>query len=186
MTIPARSTDRPAFGIIEVLIAVGMAAVIIVSIGSALAANDRISGTSSRREQALHYARQALEVVHQVKDQSFGCLLPSDGTSPCVKDDQACTPQSSYTSCWTEFPDDPNSATHLPLGPLHVVLVGSTWQFASGVDTSIAPFSRTVTVANPDPSDFGIKTVTVDVSWVENGHTKHVELATEVTGWKNL
>lgn len=163
--------------------AIGMAAIVIVSVGNTLIANAHINTAALVRAQALNYARQTMEQVQQIKNQAFGCSLPSGGSGTCTKDDQSCTPNTGYTSCWTQYPDDPASGTHLSLGPLHVD--GGTLQLQNGTETVDSKFTRGITFVN-DGADVNIKTATVDVSWTENGTTKHVSLVTEITGWKNL
>lgn len=183
---------RPGFGIIEVMIALSMATVIIVSVGNTLAANDRLSTTSLAKGQALNYARQGIEIIQQIKDQEFGCTVVSPATACNNGSLDSCTALPGYSSCWSEFPVK-SGGGHWSNGPLKLVARGGTWQLQDGTET-IGVFTRKIHLTNSDPScppaavpnHCNIKTLTVEVGWTDHGQPKNTALTTLITGWKNL
>lgn len=186
--------QRPGFGIIEVLIALGMATIIIVSVGNTLAANDRLSTASLAKERALNYARQGLEIIQSIKNDAFRCSVVAPATTCSNGSPDVCTVLPGYAGCWSEFPAKAGGG-HWSNGPLKLVAVAGTWQLqdVSGAPEIIDIFTRTITISNSDPScppaaapnHCNIKTVTVDISWDDHGLTKHSILSTVISGWKN-
>lgn len=180
---------RTGFGLIEVIIAIGMAAVIIASVGNTLAANDRLSTSSLAKEQALNYARQGIEVVQSIAQSTFGCTPLTAGICPAG---YSCVPLTGYTSCWTSYPDNPATVGVIETGPFHLALVAGKWQLQANTETigSSNEFTRSITINNlPDPAGltyYNIKKVIVDVSWLDHGQPKNTTLTTIVTGWKNI
>ena len=155
------SRNQRGVSVIEVLIALGMAGVIIASVGNVLLSVKRISAESANKERATEYAREALEIVAEQQGALFSC---STTAGPC-----ACTPLTGYTSCWPSY----NGAV--------------TASFPA-IDPA---FTRTVTVGDwkrgdTGVSDTNVKKVTSAVSWVERGQTKSVTLTSILSAWKNL
>lgn len=183
--------QRPGFGVVEVLLSLGMLAIIVVAVGNSLAANDRLSVTSFNRDQALNYARQALEIVQQIKNQEFSCSLTGTNTTCNNGSPQDCTPLTGYTSCWSQFPTKTGGG-YWSNGPLQLVFVNPAWELQDGTET-IGPFTRSLMINNSDascppaaaPNHCNMKTVAATVAWTENGATKNVTLSTEITGWQN-
>jgi len=169
--------QHSGFSIIEVMLALGMATVVILSVGNTLIANQHVVVGSLVREQALNLARQTLEQVQQVKDQAFGCSVAS---GQCHKGTQSCTPNPGYTSCWLAQPVDTNGDA--VVGPTYHV--DSTTMEIKNDGDAVNQFTRTITFASS--GDDNVKMVTVDVSWTESGVVRHTTLATEITAWKNL
>lgn len=187
MMIRRGRTDKPGFSVIEVLIALGMGVVVIASVANAVAAHDRLSNAAILRTQAVGYARQALEIVQTNKDAMFGCSLGSGGSGTCTKDDQTCAVRTGYTSCWTAFPDDATSATHLANGPLHPELTAGVWRLADGAENPIpgTTFARRIDITNLGAGGEE-KEVVVTVTWVDNNLTKQTVVRSWLTAWRNF
>jgi hypothetical protein len=63
--------NQKGISIIEVVICLGIAVVIIFSIGKALAATHRLDTASGIQEQALAYGKQAMEITTQIMNTNF-------------------------------------------------------------------------------------------------------------------
>jgi len=63
--------NQKGMSIIEVVICLGIAVVIIFSIGKALAATHRLDTASNVQEQALAYGKQAMEITTQIMTTNF-------------------------------------------------------------------------------------------------------------------
>ncbi len=88
--------NKKGISVIEVLISIGMAGVMIVSIGMSMSAIQRLNKSSSYKEQALAYAKESIETITEQQQTLFGC----DTTAgPC-----SCSPLPGYTSCWVDNP----------------------------------------------------------------------------------
>ena len=180
--------NKKGFGIVEVMIALGMASVILVSVGNALSSTHKLNRASEMKEKALSFAKQYLEIVTEIKNDQFACRCSADdcNSNPgqCLKatDIQICSLPEGYTSCWTEYPDGQLSNT-----PLSLVQNTGVWEFLSGVEniTTDTRFDRQINLENIE-SDFNRKKVTVKVTWTEGGLNKDVTLSTILTGWQNL
>ncbi len=185
------------FSVIEVLISLGMVVLIVASIGTALAANNRLSQTGNAKDMALAYARESLEIVAQQAENYFGCHCGVNATctgQQCTRtsDSRTCTMFEGYASCWSEFGVGLNQQI-----PLHI---DAGNQLVSGAETisGQVDFTRTVSIenirrdANDDivesggTIDFGSKKILVSVRWTERGQPKNVELSTILTGWKKF
>lgn len=168
--------------VIEVLIALGMGAIIIASVGNALLSVKRVGSESAHREQAVAYAQQALEVVNEQRN----TLFPKCNGTPgiCTGGGQSCTIQLGYTSCWLSLP----GVVGVPL-------------------PAVDPFTRVVTVKDSKQGDTGnndsnVKQVEARVFWkkdnietcasCQNGCTncnticrsRCIELTSILTAWK--
>ncbi|MFC1687410.1 type II secretion system protein J [Patescibacteria group bacterium] len=195
--------NNKGVSVVEVLIALSMGGILVVSIGGVLASVHNNDVTSELREKALGYARQSLEIVTEIKNQEFACECTSSGGqdictgNTCTKsnDAQVCTLPSAYTSCWTQYRHGLVSNS-----PLHIVSGGFGWQLAAGSEIiSTDPiFSRDITIVNLQRDvdgnivesggtvDPNTKKTTVTVSWTERGNAKEVSLSTILTAWENL
>lgn len=188
------ANNQRGVSVIEVLVSLSMAGLIIASVGNLLTGISRTTRTGGQREQALAYAKQALEVVNDIKDNRFACdCKPGGPDAPCTNPNtctpvadasQSCTLASGYTTCWVPRP------------------LGETGSVFSLSDVS--GFWDLVATANPDGETIGttnyrwklefvsvggdsnVKRVTATVSWSDQGTTKNVQLATMITAWKNL
>ncbi|KKW15220.1 MAG: hypothetical protein A2898_03640 [Candidatus Kerfeldbacteria bacterium RIFCSPLOWO2_01_FULL_48_11] len=190
--------------VIEVLISLGMAVILVTSIGKVLASSHASDTTSRLREEAVAYARESLEIISDMKNDAFACHCTTDGGpdacagTTCTRtsgDSQQCTLSSGYTSCWTKFAE---SLTQL--SPLHLELIGGAWTLREGEEplTTQPLFTRVITIENlmrdangeiveaGGTKDYQTKKATVSVSWDQNGNTHSVELSALLTAWQNL
>jgi Tfp pilus assembly protein PilV len=71
MDIRKEKTNQAGVGVVEVIICLGIAAVIIFSISQALAATHRLDTASNVQEQALAYGKQAMEITTQIINTTF-------------------------------------------------------------------------------------------------------------------
>lgn len=186
--------------VIEVLIALAMAGIIVVSIGKVLTTVHSRDLNTALQERGIAHAKESLEILSSIQNTSFACTCSTDScaSSVCTKssDGQTCALAGLYTSCWTTYPDGLTSLT-----PLHLVHTGTEWVLADGAEQIPADplFTRTITIINVlrgsngdivesggtvDPST---KKITTQVSWLDrNGQQKDIELSTLLTGWQNL
>lgn len=182
--------NQGGIGILEVIIAVGMATVLITSIGGALGANHRLTAAAEAKTDALAKAQEAIEIVTVIQHEAFGCSGAA-GTTCTADDDQTCEPRDGYSSCWTAMPR--NASGSLPNEPLRVMPVGSTsWELEKIIGTP-ADFTPVISIKNLcrnvdgeltpscDTPDTNTKEVTVTVSWEESS----ISLSTILTAWEN-
>ena len=161
--------QRQGNTIIEVLLAIAIAAIVVASVSNLVVAVNRIDRSSANKDQALAYAREALDVTANIASTEFG------RNSGCT----AANTLPGYTSCWVSCPLSGCSASyHLSNSP--------SWHLVAGSETvgTTPAFTRAITVT--DNGNANNKTVSVDVSWAERGQTKHVIEQTVITGWKPL
>ncbi|OGY88951.1 MAG: hypothetical protein A3B30_03980 [Candidatus Komeilibacteria bacterium RIFCSPLOWO2_01_FULL_52_15] len=183
------------FSLVEALVAIAMASIIVVVIGSSLGSVYRVYTASTMKQQAVAYAQESLELITAYRNSPavFACI----GGTPCTAPDtQQCTPLTGYNGCWTRYPRG------IPAGAAqyHFVSTGGAWQLQSGAETiaSNTAFSRAISLQNlcRDASgeiglagcteDLNSKQVTATVSWVERGQTKSVQLQKILNGSKPL
>lgn len=174
---------RPGTSVIEVIIAIGLAAVVIAAIGNLIGATHRLTTASGKEIQAAAYAKEWIELVSvPVTTQSmFGCTCDTLGACPggspniCTIGTQTCRADSrpGFSSCWVEAPMDVGSFIFSGSGPWTM-----TESLASG-------FTRTMTISNPS-ADFNVKKVLVEVSWQSGSTTRQTELSTFLTAWKDF
>lgn len=180
--------NRKGVSVIEVLIALGMGAIIIASVGDVLLSVQRVSAESANKERAVAYAQQAIErlqaSVNSLVHNPFSCSVVATATSCSNGSPNPCTPVTGYSNCWSEYPI--NSSSN---GPWYI---DDTLTWHSGVET-VGVFSQSIQFTNTDPDcsvvppiRCNIKVATVDVSWVERMVPKVVRLSTVLTAWKNL
>lgn len=153
--------------IVEALLAIGIASIVVTTVGSLIIAVNRVDRTSAHKDQAVSYAREALEIVS---------LIASDEFSSTT----GCTPQAGYTSCWVQCPQNVCAASY------QIATSGSTWTLTSGEQNlgTNPTFTRSITIAAVG-GDENVKRVTVDVSWTERSQPKTVTQETIVTGWQD-
>lgn len=63
--------NQSGFSVIEVIICLGIATVIILSIGKAIAATHQLDTASNVQEKALAYGKQAMEITTQIMNTNF-------------------------------------------------------------------------------------------------------------------
>lgn len=166
--------QRPGNTIVEVLLAIGIASIVVASVGNLIVAVNRVDRTSAHRDQALGYAREALEVVAAIADGEFA------RTTNCGTTGYGAVP-TGYNSCWSACPTSGCSAVY------HVEKnLSGDWEILAGNELVPAnnDFTRTIVLA-PVDSDHNVKKVTSTVSWTERNQPRTVIQETIVSGWKN-
>ncbi|MFH1207565.1 MAG: hypothetical protein V1668_03080 [Patescibacteria group bacterium] len=155
------------FSVIEVLISLGMVVLIVASIGTALAANNRLGQTGNAKDQALGFARESIETLTQQANMYFSCGTPN---------------------CWKVFNHNPykiDSANNLVSGT--ETLTAGQVTFTRTINIKdLQRDASGVIVPSGNPDNFNSKEVTVTVAWSQNGQPKNVTLSTILTRWKNL
>ncbi|MDD5039947.1 MAG: hypothetical protein PHY34_02245 [Patescibacteria group bacterium] len=149
--------NKKGISAVEVLISIGMAGVMIVSIGMAMSAIHRLNTSSSNKEQALAYAKESIEIITENQQALFGCR-PASGTCTCPHQ------ITGYDSCWVETSNSPVAGTE------------------TITDTE---FSRMIAIENLG-GDANRKKITAQVNWIEKGNTKSTSLTTTLTAWKEI
>lgn len=192
-----RATRYPAgISVIEVMIALGIAVIIVISVGSLIISTHSLDTEATKQLQAVGFAKQWLEVVDVQRNALFGC---SCGAAPCASctasDGQTCAPQTTkgYRSCWVSAPLALAGTTQFRLTPS-----GGSWLLQAGTDTPATGFTRSMAIVNLQrdaagaivatggTEDFGTKQVTVTVQWLRAGTTRQVEFSEIVTAWKDF
>jgi hypothetical protein len=171
--------------VIEVMIALGIAVIIVISVGSLIISTHSLDTEASNQLQAVGFAKQWLEVVDVKRNDFFGCAC---GSSPaCQLSLQRQT--AGYLSCWTQ---DIGSAGNS--GPFHIdPVVG----LQPSADAPAVGFTRSMKIENQlrdvttgelgsGPEDPNTKRIIVTVEWQRAGTTRKVELSEIVTAWKNF
>ena len=107
--------NQKGIAILEVILAVGMAGIIIVSIGQSLSSMHKLTTKSEINEKASAYARQAMETIDVLKNNDFTDNLSSLSFSfdpgfnlvVPVQESFYChdTSGNIMTSCGTQTPD---------------------------------------------------------------------------------
>ena len=181
-----RTRRHPAgVSVIEVMIALGIAVIIVISVGSLIISTHNLDTEAKKQLQATGFAKQWLEVVDVKRNDYFGCTCGSSPACQLPAQRQA----AGYTSCWTQ---DLGSVGNS--GPFHVDPVAG---LQPNADAPAAGFTRSMKIENQlrdvttdelgsgleDPST---KRITVTVEWLRAGTTRKVELSEIVTAWKNF
>lgn len=188
--------------VIEVMIALGIAVIIVISVGSLIISTHSMDTEASKQLQAIGYAKQWLEVVDVQRNDLFGCGCGSTGTctgnsctssvSPtlnCTISTQRAT--AGFKSCWTQ-----GIGTGVNTGPFQIPSIGP-WSLQSGPDKSVTGFTRSMKIENQlrdlttgalgsGPEDPNTKLITVTVEWQRAGTPRQVQLSEIVTAWKNF
>lgn len=187
------TSHAKGISVIEVLIALSMAAIIFVSIGTVLASVHKITSASALREQAQNLAKEQIEIITGIQHDVFGCLCPNESngspddcaTTPgwCVQasDFQQCKLSSGYTSCWTPFPEGFEN-----MNLLDIEKNGTSWSLVDDDDQFIddTTFKRNIALENID-GDSNRKKVTSTVTWNTNNKDYNVTYSTILTAWQN-
>ncbi len=192
-----RRTHHPAgISVIEVMIALGIAVIIIISVGSLIISTHSLDTEASKQLQAIGYAKQWLEVVDVKRNAYFGCTCGSSAACQLSAPRQA----AGFTSCWVQYPP----LTGNCVGPnfYKIAADGALSCVNPSTDTStdVHPtpdFTRTMKIENQlrdtatgalgsGAEDSNTKKITVTVEWQRAGSTRRVELSEIVTAWKNF
>lgn len=192
------NAKRRGFSVIEVIIALGMAAIVSAAVGNLIVSTHRLDGSSGLATQATAYARQWLDILPTQANQDFGVNAAASYTA---SDGQTCTVSAArasagFTSCWVDRPIGLSTANLLKL-----VAVGNSWQLQDADTTPDSPaggFTRTMTVTNLNRDangaivstggspDLNTKQITVTVAWKDGGATRQTQLSSILTAWKNF
>lgn len=174
--------------LLEVLICIGIAVVLIFSIGKALAATHRLDTASSEKEMALAYARQSMEIMAEIKNNEFACVCNTiNPPIHCTekKTGNTCLCNSllpGYTSCFVSSPGESTTT-----GPFQLALQSNQWVLVSGIETIAEnpAFTRQIHIENIS-GDPNRKKVSVTVHWTEQNQSKETSLSTILTAWENI
>lgn len=162
MTTPRTHSIKSQDGtsVIEVLIALAMVSIIIVSIGNVLSSVHARDLSTELREQALGYAKESLEIVENMQSSS---LFPDNVTGNPLHLEAAGT-------TWT-FAAGPEDLTATPPFERREIRVENMDRDASGnlVDLGLG---------QPDVST---KKITVTLFWSEKEKAKELSLSTVLT-----
>lgn len=196
--------------VIEVIIALGMAAIVIAAIGNLTAATHRLTSSTGKEVEASAFAKPWIEILskNSLDNSFFGCSCGATNPCPadtCMTGGQSCTARSStgFNSCWL-----PNPLIGSCVSPNSYKLNwnGAAWTLVCAdpsvtSDTDFYPatgFMRTLTITNLQRDSNGAlvatggttnpdsKQATVTVSWLDSGTTRQVQLSTILTAWKNF
>lgn len=194
--------NNKGFGIVEIVVVIGILSLIVVSVSKVIDAVNRINSLSQLESQALILAQDSLELVTEIQNEAFSCRCAVDacgGSSCSLSDGQVCERFPGYDSCWTEYPADFYGETNF-----YVQVTGGVATLrALGADPEEVvvgknSFLRRVEITNLrrneaggelDASgtvDFNSKKIKVVVSYDYKGKSYEVSLETMLTGWKNL
>lgn len=191
---------RPGVSVIEVIVAIGLAAIVIAAIGNLIGATHRLTSTTGKEIQAAAFAREWIEVLPSQVNSFFGCSCgtaaqPFSGT--CIAptcnrtaDSQTCIYRDSagFDSCWTT-----QAIPNLASTDLKLVFSGGAWQLqdaASSHDQPVPGLTRVMSITDIGSPD--IKQVTVAVCWGDNDCTdpsnnrNRTQVTTILTAWKNF
>ncbi|OGY46172.1 MAG: hypothetical protein A3J62_03575 [Candidatus Buchananbacteria bacterium RIFCSPHIGHO2_02_FULL_38_8] len=195
--------NQKGFGVIEVVVVLGLSAIIITSIGNLLNSLYKINKAAELRTRAFSYAQESLEIINDKRNDLFACQCAVAGCSTCVRpsDGQSCTPFSGYDSCWTAYPA---GSDLIGIETFRLYKSGSNWVLeALSPDPSSAvidldpTFSRKITIKNAfrdingdiassGTVDPNTKIITAKVWWKQRDDQHQVDLSTILTAWQNL
>ena len=160
--------NKKGFSVVEILIAIGMTAIMIVSIGGALNSVHKLNKTSEIKEKALAYAKEYIEIINAVQNDEFGCKCTDPACSNCL-----CIPMPNYTSCWLATPGSDLNAKY------YINTVNQ--QLLIGIET-VGSYNRWINIKNLA----GPNKKQIDVTVQEQATGKEVKLSTILTAWKNI
>lgn len=186
--------------VIEVMIALGIAVIIVISVGSLIISTHSLDTEASRQLQAVGFAKQWLEVVDVQRNTFFGCTC--NPTSPCPGNTcttvggnaQTCTPRAGFNSCWVARTiETPTSSTVCANDATHAYKLaasGTSWNvvcanpIAAISDTDYHPdyspgagfaFTRTMKIENMQRDSNGA----IVTSGTEDPNTKKVTVTVQ-------
>ncbi len=185
-----RTRNQPqGVSVIEVMIALGIAVIIVISVGSLIISTHNLDIEASKQLRAVSFAKEWLEVADVNRNAYFGCTCGSSPACQLTPVRQA----AGYTSCWSQA-----IGTTGNTGPFQLVPSGSTWTFQGGTNTLADGFTRTLQILNQQRDangaivstggveDPNTKLVTVTVQWQRAGATRQAQFSKIVTAWKNF
>ncbi|MBU1164364.1 hypothetical protein KKA15_02250 [Patescibacteria group bacterium] len=195
---------QEGFGIVEILVSLGLVAVMVLSIVQVIDSVYRLQRSSNFKTKAIAYAQMPLEIINDNKN-LFSCDCVNDTCSGdpqiCTSstDGQSCQPFEDYDICWTYYP-----VGQVGHNRFYLDKVGSDWNLynlAAGVEETIpsdSNYTRVLIIENierdtlgdmvesggtTDPNTKKIKSI---VYWQERGEKRSYTLETIITLWKNL
>ncbi len=205
MKLASFSQPKNQYGVsvVEVLIALSLGALLIVSIGTLVTSIHRLNTAGAFREKALGYARESVELLQLVPPTQFTCVCGVDdllcSSATCTKAaNPPCTLLDGYNSCWLQVPDGLTSAQ--AAGQLMLSNASGSWRLVPGEEDLASRgdpgFFRSIALENEnDPNNpappaspiyFNTKKATITVRWTERGAAKSASLITRLTGWRSL
>ena len=201
--------NNNGFSILEVVVAIGIISLFVVSIAKVLQTVDRLNVLSEKKDSAVNYAQESIEIVSEIKNDLFVCSCNSgdnctSGLDPdiCTRttgDGKACDMFPAYSSCWSEYPDSLFGENNFYLDN-----TGGVWQLTalvgSSTETIVADpsYSRRINIVNAQrdtngdlvdaggTEDFNTKIVRVTVWYEYRGVSRSVDLKTVLTAWENI
>jgi Tfp pilus assembly protein PilW len=189
-----RTERHPAgISVIEVMIALGIAVIIVISVGSLIISTHSLDTEASKQLQAVGFAKQWLEVVESKSNYFFQCPVGNTcGT-------QSCTPRTGFNRCWVQYPPPTGNCANPNFYKIAVDGTLSCVNPSTDTSTDVHPatdFTRTMKVENQPrdtttgalgsgSEDFNTKKITVTVQWQRAGSTRQVQLSEIVTAWKD-
>ncbi len=194
---------RQGFSIIEVIIALGMAVIVIAAVSNLVAATHRLTSSSGKEVQATAFAKQWIELV---SSQAKTLFAGTPGTNCSART------AAGFSTCWQLYPSgiscsspnkayrylsasstidcvDPASTSYPtdqdfhPTADLTRTMTITT--LARNADGSLNPSGVVTTACNntgyTTSNDCNTKLITVTVKWASGKS----QLSTVVTAWKN-
>lgn len=181
--------NQKGIAILEVILAIGVASLVIVSVGQSLSSMHKLTGKSETNEKALAYAKEYLEIINDTKNIEFKCVC--SGTPPVCLTSQGnsctCNLLPGYTSCWTQYPNTnsltSNSELHLDSNRRLQARTNAAQPEPIPGDQT---FTREINITHLDTDGrFNQKKIDVLVTWKENNQDKNLNLSTILTAWQN-
>jgi type II secretory pathway pseudopilin PulG len=189
--------NKAGMSIIEVLVVIGIAAILILSVGKVLSSLEAMKRAGETRSKTNLLAQEPLEIINDMKNELFACVSPIGATCTRPSDGQTCDKTPPYNSCWTDYPKDQVGQTRF-----YLERTGTAWTLrALGADpetvASDPGYRREIVIeniqrdANGDIAPSGTfdpnsKRVRVTV-WQESPFpSAPVSVSLLLTAWKSL
>lgn len=150
--------------LIEVLISMSIAVIFSLAIGSFVAANNRLVSTAKNETRATAYAKEAMEQVMAIKQDSWlGIKDLAEGYYIVQQTDNKFTLVTDSNTPPGERVDD------MYIRTIHI---NKAYRDANG------------NLSESGQEDPNVRRINVTVSWNENGANKSEHLTTYITNWK--
>lgn len=166
--------SRPGSALIEVIVAISIAALIVPPIFGLIQYAGRLSANAKMRTRAVTHAKAALEAVTAQKNLRWGDLIPFFESPSC--------PDYSYPS--------------IVGGRWELHSLGGGWEdIGNGLEGRLclvkilrdtdpaSPTFRKISPLGPGVDDLNIAQVISQVRWDSGGAGKQVQLTTHITNW---
>jgi len=154
---------RDGFGIIEIIIAIAIISIALFGISRIILSSQRITIENRQKEQALNLAKEALEAVRSIRDESW------DNISGLVMDAEYHPTVSGMPSSW-----------QLATGNENIGEFARKVVFKSVSRDANDDIEPVFNAGNDDPDT---KKVTATVLW--KGDEAQVEITTYITNWRD-